>query len=378
MATLTLCAVAIVATAQGFESLRRTTVAETKASPTLAAFLDQNDAEGLRSFLKANPHSVNDGTLKCAIKTGARRMKSLLYDAVERTLAGQVSPDVPAVVLQAGASFTTAFEGKTPIYLVLDYLARHKKSECATAEQLLQSFVERSDFDANMRYRSLLPPLAYLIRENYQFLGNRFSADYISDNALRTLIEHGASINTYNTDGGTLMAFATATNNEYMQSYIIGNGIDLTHADQSGNDDIYRTIDAGNLPLLRQMIERAHVKVDINTLKNNTADVRQRYSELYDFLATHCARQAQGYDEVTLFRQRFDDKKPLVQQKYETLAEAEAKGATSFAHFMRVQERYPGTESLLNGRKLEIYHGDCSQLAALYQRTVQVAEAGAR
>ena len=96
--------------------------------------------------------------------------KSEVYSTVEKALNGSGSVD-DAIAAVASGDLKAPYDGRTPVYLVLDYLAKHPKSECATAERLLDAFLARKDFDVDLRYSTLLPPLSHLIRTNYEALG---------------------------------------------------------------------------------------------------------------------------------------------------------------------------------------------------------------
>lgn len=237
--------------------------------------------------------------------------KSDVYAAVENALTGKLPASDACQSIKTGDT-GAPFGGKTPIYLVLDYLATHPKQECGVAEQLLEAFIGKQGFDVNNRYSTLLPPLAYLIRSNYEFLGGRFSADYLSDEVLRRLIEAGASVNTYNSDGATLMNFAIDTSNRYLQSYFISQGIDLRHADEKGNDAIHHTIEQGDVVLLKKMIAENGVTVDVNSFHNDTKQLFKNHPEMYSYLAAECAMHATNYADLRLFRQRFDDCQQMV------------------------------------------------------------------
>ena len=126
-----LCVVAITATAQSFESLKRS------------------------------------------------KGKSALYTTVEKVLSGQISASAAASEVSTSTALTEPYNGKTPIYLVLDYLAHTPKDQCQEAEKLLEAFFANKSFDVNLRYSSLMPPFAYLIRENYDYLNGKFSSNYI-------------------------------------------------------------------------------------------------------------------------------------------------------------------------------------------------------
>ena len=294
--------------------------------------------------------------------------KSELYATVEQTLAGSKTVDECRQAISSG-DWKAPYNGKTPIYLVMDYLATHPKQQCKVAEQMLDAFLARKDFDINLRYSTLMPPLAYLIRQNYDHLGGHFSADYISESVIRKVIEAGASVNTFNSDGGTLMSFARETNNEYLQSYFVGQGINLRHANDKGEDDTYRLIADGKLQLLQQAKQKGILQLDINTLKNEPKDFA-RNKPLYDFIADHCASLAQSYEDITLFRKRFADRKQLVQKKYESMALAEGEKAKDFDQLAVVEGRFPDITSLLAPKKRSIYQQDCAKLNKIYQEAL--------
>lgn len=299
--------------------------------------------------------------------------KSDVYAAVENALTGKLPASDACQSIKTGDT-GAPFGGKTPIYLVLDYLATHPKQECGVAEQLLEAFIGKQGFDVNNRYSTLLPPLAYLIRSNYEFLGGRFSADYLSDEVLRRLIEAGASVNTYNSDGATLMNFAIDTSNRYLQSYFISQGIDLRHADEKGNDAIHHTIEQGDVVLLKKMIAENGVTVDVNSFHNDTKQLFKNHPEMYSYLAAECAMHATNYADLRLFRQRFDDCQQMVQQKYEALAKGEISQTVTFTDIMSVVERYPDLPHLTDSRKLSIYRRDCQRLQAIHTKALVMAQ----
>ena len=297
--------------------------------------------------------------------------KSELYTAVEQALTGSKSVSEARQAIATG-DWKAPYNGKTPIYLVMDFLATHPKNQCSQAEQILEAFLSRKDFDINLRHGSLVPPFAYLIRQNYDHLGGHFSSNYISDSVLKMMIEAGASVNTYNTDGGTLMSFAMDTKNAYLQSYFIKQGIDLRHTDEKGEDDMYRLIAENRLDLLRQAKQRGTLNLDINTLKNEPKSFAH-HKELYDFIADHCASQAKSYEDLTLFRKRFSDKKSLVKQKYETMARQETNAAKDFKTIYEVIKRYPDLESIYGPKRLTIYRANVSKLDPIYRNALSEA-----
>lgn len=320
-----LCAVAITATAQSFESLKRS------------------------------------------------KGKSTLYTTVEKVLNGQMPASAAANEVSTSTLLTEPYNGKTPIYLVLDYIAHTPKTKCEEAEKLLDAFLANKSFDVNQRYSSLMPPLAYLIRENYDFLDEKFSSNYISDHVLRKLIEAGASVNTYNTDGSSLMSFAIVTNNQYLQNYFAESGANIHHTDNTGQDDLYKIIASGNLDLLKKYMNKGQAKIDIHTLKNEPSSFAQ-YKQMYDYLAEHCGKQANSYDDMKLYRKRFNLRKDVVEAKYQNLAQNEIDAIKTFHDIVKIESRYPDLQFILKA-KLDYYHNDCQKLAPICQQARKSAAA---
>ena len=324
----------------------------------------------LMAFVFECPHSVDAQSFASLRRSTG---KSDVYAAVENALSGKLPVSEACQSIKSGDT-GAPYGGKTPIYLVLDYLATHPKQQCQVAEQLLGAFIDKQGFDVNSRYSTLLPPLAYLIRSNYEFVGGRFSADYLSDEVLRRLIDAGASVNTYNSDGATLMNFAIDTDNRYLQSYFISQGIDLRHADAKGNDAVHHTIEQGDVALLKKMVAANSVTIDVNSFHNDTKQLSKNLPEMYAYLASECAAHATNYADLRLFRERFPDRQQMVQQKYEALANGEIRQTATFNDIMKVVERYPDLPHLTNPRKLTIYRQDCQRLQAIHTKALATAK----
>ena len=74
--------------------------------------------------------------------------KSDVYAAVENALTGKLAVSEACQSIKSGDT-GAPYGGKTPIYLVLDYLATHPKQQCKVAEQLLGAFIDKQGFDVN-------------------------------------------------------------------------------------------------------------------------------------------------------------------------------------------------------------------------------------
>ena len=335
-------------------------------------------------MIKKNRYIILTFSLFVSLIASAQSFESLkrslnvpskLYMAVTKALQGDMPLQEAKTVVAEAESLTDAFDGKTPIYLLMDFIATHPIDSCTIAESLLKSFAERPDFDVNLRYRSLMPPLNHLIRENYHFLGNDFSPHYISANVIRTLVGKGASVNSYNTDGSSLMTFARKTNNAELQNFILEKGIDLSHVAHDGKNEIYNVIESGNPELLKKVLSSGRAKIDVTTIENDINKLI-KHRDAYEILAVHCAKSVSNYDELTLFLQKFDGRKELVAGKYQEMAKGEMNSVKSFDEVMTIARRYPDAISLIKENQLKWYKTDCQRLLDCYELALLHARNG--
>lgn len=301
-------------------------------------------------------------TTKAARKD--KRTKPVLYAAIQDALSEGGSANKCVALIKEGCELNEVWDEKTSVYLLMDYIATHKKSYCGVATEILQAMLERKDFNIKQSYRDLLPPFNYLLRRNYEYLHNSFSKDYLSDEVLRMCIEYGAPVTSYNQKGGSLMDFAINTENESMQAYLYEKGINLRHEDQQGEDAVFKLIADGKLDIIRSAIEQKRISIDINSLKNET-NTFSHNKELYDYLAVHCANQANTYEDITLFRHRFQDKANLTQQKYEALARNEVNICTNYDMIVHCERRYPDLTSITAPKKLKIAEAEAKAIATI-------------
>jgi len=368
------CAAGWKAAAQSFDlrPQHQQKKSDKKDTERLAKLLDANDVAGLRELLREEPTLVNANSLMFKTAGGAKRSVPLFFETVVRALDGRSPVDMCKAVIDAGCELDVVYEGMTPIYLVMDYIATHPKDQCERAVNVLRAYAKRKDFDANKRYRSEMPPMNYLMRRNYYFLGGKFSKEYIPDEVLTTLIAHGASVTSYTKEGASLMTFAIDTDNKYLQTYFIEHGVNLRHNDVEGNDAVHHAIEQGDLALLKKMVSNGGVNIDINSFHNDTKEV-SKYPELYNYLADVCGGKAQSYQDLVLFRKRFPDKHSLVQQKYETLAQGELDNCQKFADVIVVAGRYPDLSKMTDPKKKAIYQRDSKRLNDIFQDVLDVA-----
>ena len=356
--------------AQGFDDLK-------KAKPVvynkkLQALVDKNDVKGLEKLLSSKPETINDGSNYGNNDRGATLTIPLFYDVVDRTLLGTASLDLCHVCLAAGCDVYTIYNGKTPIYRVMDFFATTPSDKCEIGMEVLKLLVAQKGFDLNRRYRSLPPPFSYLLSENFKFLGNKYSKDYLSTELVRFLLDNGAYLNTYDENGASLLLFADQTNNEFLRDYLLENGVNINRAaDAEGNNAVYAAIADNNVPLLQKIVNNYNVRLTTPMVKDWTSRVSPY---MFEYLIGQCADNAYTYDEVVEFRTFFPNMKEMVQKRYEELAQYETNNANDFDAIRNVRIRYPDLEKITGPRRLSIYREHAARVESLYKAALSAAK----
>lgn len=358
------------ATAQSLDSYRVSRSNETTVDNAMHDFVTKNDVKGLRGYLGGSAAKANAAsrvqTTQGKVSTIDTPMP-LIFDVVYNCLDGNCSTEMFEAVLETGADMYVPYDGKTVIYVVLDRIATMPVEFCATEEELLR-LMTKYKIKINNRYAQLPPPLTYLMRRTKEYNGV-YSTDYVSDNAIKLLLQAGANINAYDKDGNNLLDFAILTGNDRLCTYFIRKGVDVLHNTKSGTNTLREAIAVGNLQIVKEMEEYGNANIDINSLENNTRDI-SRYPELYQYLAHLCSFKAEIYEDVVLFRSRFPDKRDMVKDKYENLCRKEVAAAKIFADILRVEYRYPDLPSITTPKKESIYRSDCQKLQNYLNKTL--------
>jgi hypothetical protein len=350
-----LCVSPTPASAQSFDSLKKNKSQDIDAA--LSGYLDKNDTRGLTSYLRSHPKAVNQASTtelkKKSNTVTSPVLKPLLHDAVGRALEGKVSPEMCTAILDADADINILFDSKAPVYYIMDYIATHPKQDCSVAEQLLAIFYARQEFDINRSCGSFPPPFAYLIRENYSYLGGKYSPEYISDKVVEMSLAEGAPVNTYNSDGSSLMLLANASGSEYLQNLFLDSGINIDRkASESGDDAVVAAIKRNNIATLEKLLQNYSVPL---TTEYVMGAVPEMNSEMYDFVAKKCADSSDSYEELVLFRNTFGKRKSLVDRKYTDMARAEVNAANNYDAIARCRTRFPDLyESIVLPKRKQI------------------------
>ena len=341
---------AFTAVGQGFDDLKKG--AACTLNTKLKSLVDGNDVKGLAKLLKSKPETLKDGSNTGTNDRGAKNVIPLVNDVVGRTLAGSVSIDMCRAVFDAGGDPYSVYNGETPIYQVMNVLAVTPTENTGVAVEVLDILLSVNGFDVNRRYRSLPPPFSYLLSENYRYLGNSYSSDYLSTELLRKIIDSGGRLNSFNDDGASLLLLANSTGNTYLRDYLLDNGVDIDKiADEQGNNAVFAAIAEDNLDLLKKIVGNYSLKLTTVMMSEGDASMSP---QIYDYVTKECAQNSYTYDELVLFRTTYKDRLALVQKKYETMAGNEVSAAGTYEAIMLCAQRFPDLMSIVEPKKKSI------------------------
>ena len=222
----------------------------------LSTALRNDDANSIRRILTKNPSlvdaaSYSETSKRLKIKTSV----PLIWDAVQRCLDRKCSVKVVETILEFHPNLNCKFDGLPPFYLVLDYLARHKTSECDRAKELFFSFLNKTNIDIKERPAELPPSFSYLLTENYNHLHGKFSKDYISSDIIKAFVDRGASINTKDVNSNSILTFATLTQNQELVNYCLGEGANVASTNKAGKDALYYAVENNNYASVKTILE---------------------------------------------------------------------------------------------------------------------------
>ena len=356
--------------AQGFDDLRGAQTV--KLNPSLQSLLDKNDAIGLKKLLGSKYGIRNDGSRIGKNDKGVSLVVPFFYDVIDRTLNGSVSMDVCRTAFDAGCDIYAVFNGKTPIYLVMDYLAKTPSEQSERGMEVLELFFSQDSFDINRRYRTLPPPFSYLLSTNFNYLGGRYDVNYLSTDLVRKMIDNGAQLNTYDESGASLLLLASSKDDKSLKNYLLNNGVNINKtAATDGHNAIYSAIRSSDIDMLSRIVKNYQIRLNATDVKEQLDSVSPA---MYNFLASECSTNASSYEELKTFRMYFADKKELVQSKYEDIARGETNASSNFYQIYEVIRRFPDLRMITEPKLLEIYRQSASSVNDYYRKALAAAE----
>ncbi len=320
----------------------------------LANALHTDNVEEVKKILKEHPSYVNLNTDYIYNSQEILKDCPLLFDATKRYLNNECSYDMMETIMNYNPPLYATYDGKTPFYFLLDFLATHKIEECSKAEQLLALFCKHKDFDAGRRQVDFPPPLSYLMIENAKFLNNQFSNDYLSTNVIKTLILNGANSNAYDEKENNLLSFATQRNRTELANFLLEKGTLVNNKNTTGKDAFIMAIESGSLPILEKIYKNGY-KFNLETLyKQNAQYSFDKYPKVKDFIYQIAdSKGSLDFNESVAFLGLFTQKGDIFIEKHKYIPFVEKNDFSKLINFIRDKDIKVTPE---NFRTLQLFY----------------------
>lgn len=269
--------------------------------------LSSDNSVMLKKILSKNRKLVNAASFKKKSKfyRFERQKIHLINDVTIRCLMGDVGLDLVKTVLSFDPNMYSDYGGSTAFYYILDYLAETEISNSSDGLKLFHLFVSKSNFEISRRYKTLEPPLSYILSKNYNYQG-QYSHNYIADSVIESFIMQGSDVNTFDRYGNNLLLFAFAADRINLTDLLIDKGANINVQNKNGKDALYFCVKNNNLHLWNKLQE-SNYKFDLYNLQEMGIKefVPMLDKPFYESLLKTCISKFSTFDDVVTFIEIF-------------------------------------------------------------------------
>ena len=347
-----------------------------KYNEKLKNILDTKDINTISNFLNKYPGVINDATeivtYQGKYTENAKKMKPAIHDLLDRCINNDYPIEIFDLFVLKGVDLNTQYDGLSVYYRILNHIATHNIEESQNALKLFYYFSEKNDFDINKEYRDNLPPLAYLLRTNFDFLGKKYDKNYVSSDIIKTFIEKGTTANTYDQEGNNLLAYAVQTNNVLIQQYLTSNDVDEDRINKKGQDVMYGAIVSGSLESIQEMVKRGYKLVPTKLVDMKLhSSINKNDKLLCDYLSDISYTYINDYDQLRSYILLFDEKKrKLLENNFYLQQGVKRSNIIDFIKLM--EQNNPSFDehekSIIQKEKIKYING-CSTIGDLVEAT---------
>lgn len=241
------------------------------------------------------------------------------------------------------------------ISILLTNIGKHSRStqQGAILEEIFDFLCKKRNIDfGKLNFQQ--PALYTLLSDYYNRYNGKLQAKDVSLLTFRNLIEHGASVNTFDSQGRNLLTLATDVGDKEFQSYLINKGLNASGQSFNGTTIIDQFIANGNAAALKVLAESGQFK-DFN-LWNCSATREQIHAnpEVEKLVSEHLGKGVETYDDFIRFRQLVTIPNATVETKAEALCREKF---TNLVGLIDHLTKNPG-DNIAERLLLEFYHKD--------------------
>ena len=297
-----------------------------KYNKNLKPLFNEKKITVIANYFIKNKDEINDASLIVEYEgefvKNAKKNKPLIHDVMDECISGNYDTAILSFLIKQGANTSIDFFGLPPFYRVLNYVAIHKIAECEDAIKVIKVFANAANYDIKKQYKAELPPFAYLLRKNFEFLGNKYNKDFLSAELIKFFIEKGSNANTYDQIGNNLLTYSVQTNNVEIQKYLANNNVDADKKNELGQDAMYSAIVGEAFESIQEMVNVGYKLEPSKLRKMGLVNKLNKQNDLLlKYLTSECFKLVNKYEEAKNFMLLFDESKNLLlsNNKYQNI-----------------------------------------------------------
>ena len=263
----------------------------------------------------------------------------MLHDVFDECLNGHYSIELLKFLLENGADPYIEYMDLPVLYRLLNFFAENPISNCSKAIEIFNLFASTPEIDFSKQHRALAPPFTYLFRKNFDYLNGKYDANYIPQSVIKTFIEKGVNVNTFDQDGNNLMIFAVQTNNEDLQNYLISKGINIQRKNKSGHDAMYSAIIGDNIDAVKNILKTGYILSPLKIKEIGASSIiNKKNSELLKLITDESFKYVNNYNQAKQFMLIFDESKERVLENYSFISKIFENIIDSIPAFISIAE----------------------------------------
>ena len=282
-----------------------------KFNEKLKTVIYSKNVSEIANFLDKNRNSINDATIVVdyIAENGAKlqKPKPAIQDIAEHCIEGTFPLEILELYIKKGADIHADYFGKSIIYYTLDIIATKPKTQTKNAIPVLKTIFKTSNIGINQNYKSFLQPFSYLLRTNFEFLGNRFDPNYIDLEVIKFFVDNGANIESYDQKENGLLALAMSNNDADLISYLTSKNINVSKTNVVGKDPMFFAIKNENLSNIKILLENGYQYTTDKLANSEISNCKNE--EIVSFLSNEALKYLVNYSDATIFINAFDSKK---------------------------------------------------------------------
>lgn len=230
-----------------------------------------------------------------------KQLVPLSIDLYRRIISGQLTYDFFDVFIKNSLDINCELNEKNLLYTILDHVATNTIENSKKQKEFLEYYA--LNYKINQEFRTLKIPLYYLLNSNYVYNGNKYKSDFIDQEIIILLLKNGAPVNSYDSNGNSLLDFAIMSKKNDLINYLADNGVDFTKINKEGKNSLFSAIETNNENLVKTYLEKFNGTISptyLQGIKIGDANI-YRSKTIAKMLINESLKNVTGLGEAVIF-----------------------------------------------------------------------------